>query len=359
MPKYTLPTEPTAGRVVLPTEPSPYPTRSVYPPKPSTTPAVPYRDVEDYKNQALDTLTYWAKQAFDTEWARYGKEGWDVPEIPPEPPPSTNKSVSAIKARAEYDAAVAYSKEYAAMQEKVLSGIQNKYEGYLTQFASFVNKHGLTEYTPSVELILRNFAEGKTEREILSYQSQKRDEALAIPTFENRRNTILSNPSLSYQQKQAYITNIAWGLRDKGVSDPQIETLIRESLGGEFAKALVAEQKALGYSGGAAAARVGQLGTEWEAEMAKVPQYQTAFESVAQGSQPWKSWFESQYPSLVSRFKLTLPEVPTTAKTMEKSWADWLAKKTPELKEEFASLPSSYRGERPWAYAPAIKTVRF
>ncbi len=84
MTKYILPPEPTAGRAVLPTEPpapghTAYPTQSVYPSKPSTAPSVPYRDIEEYKNQAEDTLTYWTYQAFIKEWARYEKSGWHPP----------------------------------------------------------------------------------------------------------------------------------------------------------------------------------------------------------------------------------------------------------------------------------------
>ncbi len=315
--------------VTLPTEPSIAPRISVYPPKPSAAPPVPYRDIEQYKTDIINKGAYWYEYAL--------KNYYEVP---------FERLVSQGLSEAEADA-------------QVKANILSVYGNYKKQALAFIDRYGLNDYTLNAESLLRNFISGKTEREILSYQSQKRDEALAIPTFENRRDTILSNPDLNYQQKQSYITNLAWELRDKGVSDTQIQTLIREAIGGEFANKLAEEQKALARPGSEAVARASQRHAEQERELSKVPQYQTAFESVAQGSQPWKSWFESQYPSLVSRFKLTLPEVPTTAKTMEKSWADWLAKKTPELKEEFASLPSSYRGERPWAYAPAIKTVRF
>ncbi len=70
MPKYTLPTEPTAGRVILPTEPSVAPRISVYPTKPSTTPSVPYRDIKAYKDDIIQKAAQWYAYALENDYER-------------------------------------------------------------------------------------------------------------------------------------------------------------------------------------------------------------------------------------------------------------------------------------------------
>lgn len=102
------------------------------------------------------------------------------------------------------------------------------------------------------------------------------------------------------------------------------------------------------------------------------PEYGRAFEEERAGlggPQPWRSWFESQYPSLVSRFKATLPRMeqrfypgltPREAeRQIEETWAERLRKRKPELREEYATRYPYGMGARPWAMAPRIQTVGF
>lgn len=102
------------------------------------------------------------------------------------------------------------------------------------------------------------------------------------------------------------------------------------------------------------------------------PRYEAAFEEERaglEGPQPWRTWFERQYPTLVGRFKAKLPkfearfypglEPEEAEKEIEESWAEILRKRKPELREEYAAAYPFGVGARPWAMAPRIQTVRF
>lgn len=115
-----------------------------------------------------------------------------------------------------------------------------------------------------------------------------------------------------------------------------------------------------------------RLATAWRYEPPE-PEYGRAFEEERLGlggAQPWRSWFESQYPTLVSRFKLTIPKMeqryweyglrPREVEArVEKTWAEYLKKRKPELREEYATRYPFGVGGRPWAFAPRIQTVKF
>jgi len=89
-----------------------------------------------------------------------------------------------------------------------------------------------------------------------------------------------------------------------------------------------------------------------------LPQYKSIFgETEVTGTQRWRDWYESKYSSELSRFRATTPI--GTAEQKEESWAEFLRKRKPELKEEFYRQPQYQRGLRPSAFAPRIKTVGF
>jgi len=91
------------------------------------------------------------------------------------------------------------------------------------------------------------------------------------------------------------------------------------------------------------------------------PNYETAFQGISGGlggTQYWKNWYESTYASQLSKFKAGQPKEATAAES-EAGWAEFLKKRQPVLKEEYAKqYPFGAQG-RPWAYQPAIKTVGF
>lgn len=79
------------------------------------------------------------------------------------------------------------------------------------------------------------------------------------------------------------------------------------------------------------------------------------FEEVGVTGPPrWKSWFESNYPSIVSQFSSKTVENRTAS-----GWAKFLENERARIKEEFASLGPYARGERPGAYAPKVRTIAF
>ena len=90
--------------------------------------------------------------------------------------------------------------------------------------------------------------------------------------------------------------------------------------------------------------------------------YQGVFEQFAGGtggSQPWLNWFQSNYPSLMSQFKAASPIEGKTPAVQEANWSTWLNKRVSKLKEEYASMSPYSKGQRPGAYAPMLRTVKF
>ena len=114
-----------------------------------------------------------------------------------------------------------------------------------------------------------------------------------------------------------------------------------------------------------------QRGKAWQKERV-TPEYSRIFTQYApelEGSQPWKDWFESNYSSLVAKFEASIPEFEAkywkdkrpkeVEEEVEAGWAEWLKKKTPELKEEYQTkYPYGIQG-RPWAFSPRVQTVQF
>lgn len=88
------------------------------------------------------------------------------------------------------------------------------------------------------------------------------------------------------------------------------------------------------------------------------PEYQKTFQqqlSGMQGSQPYKDWFASRYPSLMSQFT-----EPTGTKVQkEQAWTSYLSSASQRLQEEYARKSPYQRGERPSAYALPLRKVGF
>ena len=74
------------------------------------------------------------------------------------------------------------------------------------------------------------------------------------------------------------------------------------------------------------------------------------------GARPWTDWFESKYSRELGRFRATLPSKELLP---GKRWSEYLKKRKPELKEEYAERYPYGIGGRPWAFQPKIKTVSF
>ena len=138
-------------------------------------------------------------------------------------------------------------------------------------------------------------------------------------------------------------------------------------------------------------------GQEWGGIQPQ-PRYRPAFYEMfgeLTGARPYKDFFESLFPSLVSRFQATLPTykgflTPKAAareaeeisgiwgeptkeearairgrmerkgeRPFELSWAEFLKQEKPKLRERFWGMRPERRGEKPWAYQPRMRTVSF
>ncbi len=99
-----------------------------------------------------------------------------------------------------------------------------------------------------------------------------------------------------------------------------------------------------------------------QAELARTPRYETIFEGARggwTGSQPYRDWYERTFASELSQFMAGLPKEKQPAEEVEKSYAEFLGKRRPELYERFKKQSSFQRGERPSYFAPPIRTVSF
>ena len=87
------------------------------------------------------------------------------------------------------------------------------------------------------------------------------------------------------------------------------------------------------------------------------------------GTEPYKEWFSSRYPSIVAEFQATIPKMeqrywpglmPGEVKEeVEKTWAEYLKAEMPRRREEYTTQYPYGMGGRPWAFAPRIQTVKF
>ena len=68
----------------------------------------------------------------------------------------------------------------------------------------------------------------------------------------------------------------------------------------------------------------------------------------------WQSWFERRYPTIASGFK----EKPRKERTAE-SWVKYLEQERARIREQFMQQSPYSRGERPSAFQPKLRTVKF
>jgi len=120
-----------------------------------------------------------------------------------------------------------------------------------------------------------------------------------------------------------------------------------------------ARMRGAGIGGGPSASQA--VARRTALEQTRAVDLETSFEETRlglAGTQRYRDWFASRYPSLAKRFQSTLPK-ETTPEEAEKTWVGWLERQKPKLKEEFYAKPEWERGERPSVFAPRIKTVEF
>jgi len=98
-----------------------------------------------------------------------------------------------------------------------------------------------------------------------------------------------------------------------------------------------------------------------------MPTYEAPFYGMMAGldrPKPYLKWFESMFPKLMQRFMAT-QEIPYTTSAwgaqraeaqQRAAWAEWLPTQRESLFEEWHGLGEAGRGERPWSYAPRIRT---
>lgn len=80
----------------------------------------------------------------------------------------------------------------------------------------------------------------------------------------------------------------------------------------------------------------------------------TEFAEEMPKTERWRDWFRSKYPRIIEQFEAK-PEAERTKAT----WAEYLRKRKPEIREEWYGLTPFEKGERPSAYRPRIQTVGF
>ena len=72
------------------------------------------------------------------------------------------------------------------------------------------------------------------------------------------------------------------------------------------------------------------------------------------GPQRWRDWFTHKYGGVVEKYMTKTPRERT-----EVGWSQYLEKERTRLYEEYHRRGAYARGERPSAFAPRVRTVRF
>jgi len=99
-----------------------------------------------------------------------------------------------------------------------------------------------------------------------------------------------------------------------------------------------------------------------------MPTYEAPFYGMMAGldkPKPYLKWFESMFPKLMQRFMATQTIPYTTsawgqhrAESQQRAaWAEWLPTQERPLFEEWHGLGPAGRGERPWSFAPRIRSL--
>jgi len=167
--------------------------------------------------------------------------------------------------------------------------------------------------------------------------------------FAKAKARIVGNPAMTYNEQRSALGRLLntneWAQANYMSASQSIET----DIFARFPEELRAETERV---------EAGRITPRYRAPatgygVTPTPQYRPAYEAAGMGSQPYRDWFERQYSAELSRYREGV-ETPT-----EESWATYLKKREPQLREEWAGLSPWERGERPSYFAPAIKTVQF
>ena len=120
------------------------------------------------------------------------------------------------------------------------------------------------------------------------------------------------------------------------------------------------EERRLGVVG-ARAGITGVRGIQRGVEPEVPPRFDIGFEKArpTTGSQRWRDWFRNQFSRELGQFQATTEFEGLGTKQVEESWADFLRRRRPQLREQFQRQTPFERGERPSVFAPRVKTVRF
>ena len=94
-------------------------------------------------------------------------------------------------------------------------------------------------------------------------------------------------------------------------------------------------------------------------EAGREPRFDIGFEQArpTTGPQRWKDWFRSQFSRELGQFQATTELESLGAEQVEESWAEFLKRRRPQLREQFFRQSPFERGERPQVFAQKIKTV--
>lgn len=274
---------------------------------------------------------------------------------------------------------------YVNYYQRVGNITQTQAEAYLQAVETHILDYGLSSKTPYYKEVMqwREYQAQEAETKVGLTQEQlyekaqeearrgteretvrarvMRESAPRDPDYLAKKAAILANPDFSYQEKvYVQLRALTKQLQAQyGLNDMVTNDLYQQANFEAFEQLPPEYQQWYQLGGGGGAVETLRRGIPEPREPTPAePQYWSAFEAMGAGPQPWRRWFESNYSSLLAQYKLAFPE-ERPVKEEEKGWAEWLAQKTPKLREEWGALSPYARGEYPGRYAPSIRTVRW
>ncbi len=241
---------------------------------------------------------------------------------------------------------------------------QDVADRYMDEIAAYIDAQGITPKLPYFEAF----------QEVLAAEAPSKEKE-RLDLYERVKPTYLASTDMSFSEKftallrlhpDAGRTDVARQIRSDVIGsltekdiDPgivrQYKSLYEKSVTDRpYAQWLIYQGLATpeGRSGGGDGVSR-RLGATTRPEAFP---FEPAFEEERArlgGPQIWKNWFEDRFGLQIRRFKGQVED------QTEETWAAFLKKQTPKLREEWWKVGAFRRGERPSVQQPRIRTVRF
>ncbi len=214
---------------------------------------------------------------------------------------------------------------------------QDVADRYMDDIAAYIDAQGITPKLPYYE----------------DWQAISTGEKLPTEKerqYENIKSAYLASTDMSFNEKYIALLRLHPNAGNVEISR-QIKNEVFASLSPEEQTKIRTENEQRRYD-----TQQRQLAEQRTTLRPEGFEFEPAFEEERLGlggSQIWKNWYEDRFGLQIRRFKGQVED------QTEETWATFLKRQTPKLREEFQKVGAFRRGERPSAFQPRIRTVNF